>query len=268
MPIVDAQVHLWNAGTPIARHRQVSSFLKEDLLAEMDAAGVDRAIIVPPAWGGDVNDLAIDAARAHPDRFRVFGRLPVETPAPAEAFARWRDQPGMVGMRFTFNAPPHRQLLQDGALGWLWEGAARNGIALMVNAAAAAELFGPVAAAHPDLKLTVDHLGLAAEQDDHAFRNLPALLDLARYPNVSVKATALPGHSSEPYPYRNIHKYLKQVYDAFGASRVFWASDVTRLTCSYRDYIRLFAEDLDFLPPDAVAQTMGRGLCDWIGWDY
>ena len=44
MLIVDAQVHLWNAGNPSSPwHRQVPAYLKNDALKEMDAAGVDAA---------------------------------------------------------------------------------------------------------------------------------------------------------------------------------------------------------------------------------
>src|SRR2546430_3812768 len=46
------------------------------------------------------------------------------------------------------------------------------------------------------------------------------LLALAKHPNVAVKATGAPSYSSEPYPYRNIHGYLRQIYDAFGPERV------------------------------------------------
>ena len=51
-------------------------------LKEMDAAGVARVVIVPPSWEGDRNDLALEAARLHPDRFAVMGR------PPASALAR------------------------------------------------------------------------------------------------------------------------------------------------------------------------------------
>ena len=42
MLIVDAQIHLWNAGNPTnPNHRQVPSYLKDQALAEMDAGGCD-----------------------------------------------------------------------------------------------------------------------------------------------------------------------------------------------------------------------------------
>ena len=44
----------------------------------MDAAGVDRALIHPPSWDPDSNELAVAAVRAHPDRFAILGRFPPE----------------------------------------------------------------------------------------------------------------------------------------------------------------------------------------------
>jgi predicted TIM-barrel fold metal-dependent hydrolase len=51
---------------------------KEIVLAAMNEAGVDRAILIPPSWEGDYNDLVLEAAQAHPDRFAAMGRLAVE----------------------------------------------------------------------------------------------------------------------------------------------------------------------------------------------
>jgi len=54
MRIVDAQVHIWAANTPerpwparAEPHR--TPLGKEELLAEMDKAGVDGVVIVPPS---------------------------------------------------------------------------------------------------------------------------------------------------------------------------------------------------------------------------
>ena len=44
MLIVDAQVHIWGGGAPSGHHRPVPVFTAEELLAEMDAAGVDAVV--------------------------------------------------------------------------------------------------------------------------------------------------------------------------------------------------------------------------------
>jgi predicted TIM-barrel fold metal-dependent hydrolase len=103
-------------------------------------------------------------------------------------------------------------------------------------------------------------------KDDAGFADLPDLLALARYPNVAVKATGAPSYSSDPWPYRNIHKYLKQIFDAFGASRMFWGTDVTRMPCTWRQCVTMFTEELPWLKGRDLELVMGRALCEWIGW--
>ena len=92
------------------------------------------------------------------------------------------------------------------------------------------------------------------------------LLKLAKHPNVAVKATGAPSYSSEPYPYRNIHVYLRQIFDAFGPERMFWGTDQTRSPVGYRESIALFTEHMPFLPAADLEWIMGRGVCEWLGW--
>jgi predicted TIM-barrel fold metal-dependent hydrolase len=121
MPIVDAQIHVWGADTaerpwPGGRSKphQAEPLTAERLLARMDEAAIDRAVLVPPSWEGDRNDLALAAAQAHPGRFAVMGRLALERPESRALVAGWKRQPGMLGMRFTFHIPAHKAWLTDG----------------------------------------------------------------------------------------------------------------------------------------------------------
>ncbi len=72
----------------------------------MDAAGVGRVVIVPPSIEGTRNDLALAAAQAHPDRFAVMGKISEKDPRSPERLAKWRSQPGMLGLRFNFKRTP------------------------------------------------------------------------------------------------------------------------------------------------------------------
>src|SRR5260370_16566189 len=105
MKVVDARVHIGGATTPErpwpARgepHRALP-LGKEELLTEMDKAGVDGVAIVPPSWEGDRNDLAIDAASSHPDRFCIMGRFDPDAPGPRDALAASQQHQ-------TLHAPP------------------------------------------------------------------------------------------------------------------------------------------------------------------
>jgi predicted TIM-barrel fold metal-dependent hydrolase len=84
---------------------------------------------------------------------------------------------------------------------------------------------------------------------------------------VALKATGAPSYSSEPYPYRNIHPYLRQMYDAFGPERMFWGTDITRMPCTWRQCVTLFTEELPWLTDRDKELIMGRAVCDWLDWN-
>jgi L-fuconolactonase len=275
MMIVDAQVHVWGPDTaerpwPGGRtepHRPVP-LGADELIGHMDAAGVDRAVLVPPSWEGDRNDLALAAAQKYPARFAVMGRLALEKPESRALVAGWRQQKGMLGMRFTFHIPAQKAWLTDGTADWLWAAAERAQIPLMILPPGSLPVVDRIAERHPGLRLVIDHLALSSRgpKDDAAFADLPNLLALAKRPNVAVKATSLPSYSSEPYPYRGLHKFIRQIVDAFGPQRVFWGTDLTRLPCSYRQAITLFTEELPFLSDSDKEWIMGRAIREWLGW--
>jgi predicted TIM-barrel fold metal-dependent hydrolase len=270
-------VHIWGADTPDrpwppGRAHQAQKpypVTKDMLLGEMDAAGVHRVVLVPPSWEGDRNDLALEAARLHPDRFAVMGRLALERPESRALVADWRKQPGMLGMRFTFHTDVYRPWLTDGTADWLWAAAERAGIPLMVLVPGSLDALDRIAARHPELRLTIDHVGLnaAGARGPAAFGDLPRVCALARHANVAVKASGMPSLSAETYPFRDLHPYIRQLVDAYGPRRVFWGTDLTRMPCAYRECVELFTRELPWLRGDDLAWVMGRGVCAWLGWE-
>lgn len=276
MIITDAQVHIWGAETPERpwrtgprnpAHRPIP-FSKDDLLKEMDAAGVARAILMSPSMEGERNDLVLEAARLHPDRFAAMCRLNVEAPESRGLLSIWRRQPGMLGLRLTFSSKPFRRLLEEGHADWLWVEAEQAGVPLMVDIDyEQVHLIDQVAERHPGLKLIMDHLCVyAGKKDEEAYAGLDKLLAMAKHSNVAAKASALPCYTSDTYPYRRLHAYLRRVYDAFGPRRMFWGTDMTRLPCSYRQAITMFTEELPWLTVQDQEWVMGRGVCEWTGW--
>ena len=268
MRIVDAQVHIWRNNKPTnPAHRQVSDFSQHDLLKEMDDAGVDAAVIHPPGWDPNSNELAVEAAREFPDRLAILGNFPLDRPESRALIDGWTRRPGMLGLRFTFLQPHQRTWPADGTMDWLWPAAERAGLPVALLAANFLPLVGQVAERHRGLPLIVDHLGRpSGTKDEAAWANLRELLALAKHPNVAVKATGAPSYSSEPYPYRNIHGYLRQIYDAFGPERTFWGTDITRMPCAWRQCVTLFTEELPWLSARDKELIMGRALCTWLGW--
>lgn len=268
MLIVDSQVHIWTGHKPTnPAHRQVTDYTADQLLREMDEAGVDAAVIHPPGWDPNSNQLATDAARAHPDRLAVLGWFPLDTPESRTLIAGWKKRPGMLGLRFTFLQPHQRTWPTDGTMDWLWPAAERAGIPVGLACANFLPVVGQVAERYPELRLIVDHMGRAGgAKDEAAWADLGELLALAKYPNVGVKASGAPSYSSEPYPFRNIHRHLRRIYDAFSPERMFWGTDITRMPCSWRQCVTMFTEELPWLTAQDKELIMGRALCRWLDW--
>jgi len=209
--IVDSQVHLWKAESPDwpwvpgAKPQLPEPFTIERLVPMMDDAGVDRAVIVPPSWPGDRNDYALEAAKRYPDRFAVMGRITLQNPQSAALLPKWKDQPGMLGVRVIFNNDVTIPWLTDGTADWLWPAAEKAGVPVMFFAPGRVSMFARIAERHPQLTLIIDHMGLTAvmAKDNSIAAAVDQAVALAKYPNVSIKMSSAPNMSLEPYPFRD-----------------------------------------------------------------
>lgn len=266
--IVDSQVHIWGQGQPPAHHRQ-SSYSAQDLLADMGVAGVDRAILVPPAWDPNGNALSLAAAHAHPDRFRVMGLLrPGDAQAPAD-LASWPRDPSFAGIRLSFNSPETRAVLIAGAADWVWSAAVELDYPVMVLAPGLLPLLAVVARRHPGLRLIVDHLAIPRGAiGTAAFAHPPELEAIARLPNVAVKAMGLPAYASDDaFPYGSLHAPLRWIIDAFSPVRVFWGTHPSRMRVSYRECVDMVIQGMPWLGQEDLAAIMGISLMRWLRWN-
>ena len=59
-----ADTHLGSNLPTNPAHRQITSFTAEDVLKEMDEAGVDAAVIHPPGWDPGADTMALEASPA------------------------------------------------------------------------------------------------------------------------------------------------------------------------------------------------------------
>ena len=277
MEIFDAQVHIWGPNTPEQLWpadgnppHKPQPFSGDDLIREMDAAGVSRALVVPPSFAGGHNQVALEAARKYPDRIGVMGVLDIKSPDAREKLATWRQTPGMLGTRINFRKKGPLQMLQEGKLEWMFAMAQELKIPLSFLAKHSdMQLIVDLAGRYPELKLSLDHLGLTEGKGTGAaaFEGFDGVLKLKAAPNVCVKVSALPAYASDSYPYRGLHPYIRQVYDAFGPQRMSWGTDLTRLPCTYRQAVTLFTEDIPWLTQSDKEWIMGRSLARWVGWE-
>lgn len=268
MKIVDSQVHIWAPPTPErpwpARHQphREQALGAEALITEMDQSGVDAAVLVPPSWEGEYNDLISRAVAEHPSRFAAMAVAP---PADVPALiANWRFPKGVVGLRCPLHRPGLVEALNDGRMDRVFEAAQAHDIPLMVLVPYdLLPKLNQVARDHPTLKLIVDHLGLIHAPGDLR-KELRQVLALAERTNVALKATCLPWFSTQPYPYPDVQLLVKDAITAFGTKRVFWGTDMTRLPCSYSESVRMVTEEMPFLSSTDREWFMGRGLCEWL----
>ena len=271
MQIVDAQIHTWGTGLPSNRsHWQITHFTPEEAIALMDEGGVDAAVIHPPGWDPNSTAMALQAVQDYPGRFAIMGALPLDRSDSRVRIAHWRDQPGMLGLRYGFLSDPARQWLKDGTIDWLWAEAEKAGVPIATLATDSLTDIAGIAQRHPALRLTIDHLGgrggTTTLKDAAAMTHIPELLALAKFPNVAVKATGAPGYSTEAYPFPGMHTYLRQIYDAFGPHRMFWGTDISKMPCSWHQCVTMFTEELRWLTDQDKRLIMGEALCAWWGW--
>jgi predicted TIM-barrel fold metal-dependent hydrolase len=267
MLIIDAQVHIWGSGKPSAHHRQTSRYTAQELILEMGQAGVDGAVLHPPSWDANSNEMAIEAAEQYPDKFCSLGWFPLDDPSQRKRIETWKQQPGMLGLRWSLTRDGQETWHKDGTMDWLWPAAEKAGTPIATMAWRFLPMFKQIAERHPHLKLIVDHLGLVrSAQGEAAFATLDELLPLAKLPNVAIKATGAPGYSKQDYPFRDIQDGLHRIFDAYGPDRFFWGTDITRMPCSYRQCVTFFTEELPWLKGADLEKVMGQGVVNWLGW--
>lgn len=269
MVITDSQVHIWGANSADrprpkggeARTQRPTPLGAQELLAEMDAAGVDRAVVVPPSWEGDRNDLALDAARRHPDRIAVMGRIDLSEPDSYD-IARWRDQVGMLGVRVTFHTDA---LLADAE--WLFRAASTAGLPVMIFGPGKTSAFGELARRFPDLRLIIDHLNFGTTDSLTALdRVVEPLLALAELENVAVKLSALPCLLRSGDRLADLAPSVRAVVDAFGAERAMWGSDLSRLPIDYAEWVQAGLGGFGCLSEEETRWIMGEALAHWLDW--
>lgn len=276
--IVDSQVHVWAAKTPERPWAREAagiwygrpSVSPGDVIDEMDRAGVTAAMLVPPSFEGDRNDLALEAARSYPGRFCVLGRFTLNSDNAPWTIASAMEEPSLLGIRLTFNATA-TNWLEDGTLEWFWGFAADRGIPVsLFPRGSQLGLVAEIAEQHPRLKLSIDHL--AAGNDPADFDSMDAirrLSPLARYPNLAVKASALPNSFPTTYSAPRVREVIDLVLSLFGPARVFWGSDMTQAPAAYRNYrasLQVFLDGIEHLPESLQRLIMGDALREWFGW--
>jgi predicted TIM-barrel fold metal-dependent hydrolase len=231
--IIDAQIHAPAPLKPLASDLapDIAEAINVELAREaMDSVGVDIALAVAS------EAFIASAVTRYPDRFKgvvTFDHSSADLEADA---ARVKRLPGVVAGRAlitNYLDAVLRQEFRDGKFEPLFRAAAREKLPLFISTHGWAAEMDAVAARYPELTLIIDHIGVSqtpySPPREKPWDKLPDLLALARYPNVHVKLCGAPLMSTGSYPYDDVWPWLDEVFAAFGADRIMWASDYTRL---------------------------------------
>lgn len=209
----------------------------EELLREMDDAGIDRAVLVQgfSVYQYD-NRYTVDSAERWPDRFASACIVDLRADAIAQ-IRHWVRHRGARAIRL---------FLQLGGDEWLRSPACDEVFvelrALGVIAQAAivdAQLPALLAVAqhYPDVPVVVDHCGFPDFSGGDEYPNAASLFALTGAPNISVKLST---HVFDLATRAGVapRAVTNRIVEAFGPDRVMWASD---LTVSERTYTELLA---------------------------
>jgi len=236
MVTLDAQVHAYERNHP---GRPWAAFLHgppevtgDDMVAAMDAVGVDGALLVSPfaMYRYDAS-YAIGVHAAHPSRFRLIKPVDPADPDVVDTIAEWASTDGAVAIRIMMTQGVSTDAADPG-LNRVLAAAARHALPVNLLCWGRLEQAGLLAARNPGTRLVIDHLGLQQPFEPpppaEPFADLPKLLDLAAHDNIVVKITGACTLSHEAFPYKDLWDPLCRIFDAFGFDRCLWGTDWTR----------------------------------------
>jgi L-fuconolactonase len=280
MPIIDSQVHAYEANTPKRPWHHTPNWpdhvTGDEMVAAMDKVGVDGAIFISAfsLYQYDAS-YAVEVARAHPNRMAIIKPVDPDDPAVDDVIAEWKKTPGTVGIRIMLTKEAKRDPKHPG-LDRIAKSAARHDFPVNVlcwdNLEAATTVFDR----NPDTRFIIDHLGILQPRVPPApaepswaqpWADLPKVLDLAKRKNLVIKVSGACTLSKKPYPYPDIWDPLARVFDAWGFERCLWGTDWTRAfaVVNYEQGVKPFLET-DRLSAAERAMLMGGACAKAYGW--
>ena len=273
-PTIDVQVHSYERNRP---ERPWVGFLHgpdevtgDDMVAAMDAVGVDGALLVSPfsLYGYDAT-YALEVYEKHPGRFGLIKPMDPQSEAVANEIAEWTGTAGVVGVRVLIVADPFEA--DHPGLNRIFAACSQAGVPLNVMCSTKLPLMLELARRHPDTQVVVDHVGLAQPYEPpvppEPFADLVNVLSLAECDNVAIKISGACTLSHQPFPYADIWEPLGQIFEAFGFDRCMWGTDWTRAVrlLTYEQGVEAFRAT-DQLSDSERSKLMGGTLSKIYNW--
>lgn len=276
MTIIDAQVHAYERDHPARPWANVlhgpAEVTGDDMIAAMDAAGVDAAILVSVFTMYEFDaSYAMDVYAAHPDRFRLIKPVNPSDLAVEQTISQWAATPGAVAIRIMLNRGISEDP-SDPGINRVLAAAARYNLPVNLLCWGRLAQVKQLALQNPDTQIVVDHLGLQQPYEppplDNPFGDLPAVIGLAECPNIAIKITGACTLSKQAFPYQDIWTPLRKILEAYGLDRCMWGTDWTRAVkiLSYQQGVDAFRLTDQFSAQER-SQLMGDTLQKIYKWD-
>jgi L-fuconolactonase len=275
MLTIDAQVHAYERNHPgrpwVGTLYGPAEVTGDQMVAAMDAVGVDGAILVSPfsMYRYDAS-YALQVFAAHPTRFRLVKPVDPTDPAVIDTIADWASTRGTVGIRIFLRDNASTDPA-DPAINRVLTTAAQHSLPVNVACTGRLDQAGQLAARNSNTQMVIDHLGLPQPHQPpppaEPFADLSKLLALAAHDNVAVKISGACTLSREPFPYKDIWDPLYRIFDVFGFDRCMWGTDWTRAVgmLTYEQGVEAFRVS-DRLSDSDRAALMGETLQRVYNW--
>lgn len=219
----------------------------EGLVRDMDALGIDRALLVQTFFTyGANNRYMIDAAARYPKRFRtvcVIDQTALDAP---EMLTELVEKHGVAGVRLMPKG--HAEgVLWDARTFPVWRRAGELGIPITV-AAELPHLAGMPAVVErfPKVKVAFEHMW-ALELDPPGFASIQPIFALAKFPNVYLKLCPNNSHAIRAAK-TTAKAFFGPLIERFGIRRMMFGSNYPAHTNRFGDLtarLRIMQEDFD-----------------------
>ncbi len=273
-PVIDVQVHAYERNSPerpwVGYLQGPEEVTGDDMVAAMDAVGVDGALLVSPysMYGYDAS-YALDVYAKHPGKFALIRPFDPESETIDDEIAEWTGTPGVVGARIMLARMDFGG--DHAGLNRIMAAGGRAGVPVNVMASGKLDILRELARRNPDTVTVIDHVGLAQPSEPPAppdtFADLDAVLSLAELDNVVIKISGACTLAQKPFPYPDIWEPLRRIFDAYGIERCMWGTDWTRAVnvLTYEQGVEAFRVTEE-LSDSERAELMGGSLTKIYKW--
>jgi predicted TIM-barrel fold metal-dependent hydrolase len=229
----------------------------EGLIEQMDATGVDRAVLVQGvgAYSFD-NRYATDSATRHPGRFVSAVCVDARTEDAVETLRRQAREHAARGVRL-FTIGERGFAIDDPATFPLWRVAAEEGLHVIVTLLSdQLPALDRVLEKFPETPVSLDHCGFPALTGP-PWNDNTALLQLSRHANLNLKvSTHVLDATSDAVG--DPGGFVAVLAEHFGARRMMWGSDFCQThDRSYAELVALGRQAFGALPDPDRDQCLG-----------